>query len=333
MTGQSKNGKAWLLASRKWLLSGMALGLVAQALSGIWSFSSWQCALALGLAVLFLFIAFYPRGSVQAAGLPTLPRVRRAWLSPRTLATVTAWRTIAAMFGVLTLMATGLHALHEVLLWRHGRLVEAQVINNERGSQVPIGGGAIEYAYRIGKVAYTGTVEVDQSRYHALRMGAFLPVTYLPGNPHIHRVGVVRGIEVAWNLLNTMLLISLAFLVLYDVLLAYERIARSQLRLVRTGVECIGVISHCKAVRRHDEVVAYQVHYSVKLPGGISSGTAVVLPVTGEPTMVGFPVRLFCDPNKLHNHLPIAAVRMAHFELPPLTPAPDGASLSRNRVE
>jgi hypothetical protein len=71
-----------------------------------------------------------------------------------------------------------------------GRMTEAQIITMQT-----VGGdgktGRVGYGFRVGETVVTGQRQVLRSLYPRIRMGDYLPVTYLPAQPHVHRLGRV----------------------------------------------------------------------------------------------------------------------------------------------
>ncbi|HLI49468.1 MAG TPA: DUF3592 domain-containing protein [Chthonomonas sp.] len=187
------------------------------------------------------------------------------------------------------------------LLWQlhqHGKLVQAQIINNEPGSAWKASNGRLLYAYRVGNVAYTGQIAVRPDTYMRFRLGTRLLVTYLPSLPSYSRVGKF-GQSAAFTAILSYWLFELLGLVYLSVpaLLWWQKVRREQY-LASYGVPKEGIITHSRRYRRWGKVV-YKVTYRYRADKEYE-GTALVKPPQRadssiEPLLVDFPIYIIYD--------------------------------------
>ena len=86
---------------------------------------------------------------------------------------------------------SGLNRTSELLtLSSSGKRVNAQVIGCET---MPAGVriGYVHYAFNEGSGAIDNRLEVPVSMYSSFHIGQVVPVTYLPQDPHVERIGSV----------------------------------------------------------------------------------------------------------------------------------------------
>jgi hypothetical protein len=237
--------------------------------------------------------------------------------------------SLAVVLGI-AIVSTGLVRINrEVALAREGRVARAQIINNEPGSAIPLAGGNLLYSFGYNGIAYTGWAHVNRLQYQRLRLGAYVPVTFLASEPGASHFGRITPAQTAWQIANTTLLTLLSAFLAGYIALGYERHYRRELNLALRGTEVVGTITHCRAIHRHGKPFGYRVHYRVGLDSSVSEGTATVLPVCGEPTLVGFPVAILVDANQPDYHRPVSALSsvqvispalLSNRAHPPLTP-------------
>jgi len=90
----------------------------------------------------------------------------------------------------------GLHGTGELLaLKTRGKFVNAQVIGQE---PMPAGErmGYVHYAFNEGTRAIDNRMPVPVMAYGQFTIGAAIPVTYLPEDPGVVRIGAVDGARV-----------------------------------------------------------------------------------------------------------------------------------------
>ncbi len=328
---QSSNTKRWLGALRT---VGLPLGagfVVSQVLSGVWGPASPACFGVLAIGTVLLVPAFLPRRTIRAK------RIKAAKLSAGRKANATlsaqvmhrASISLAVVLGIIIVSSGLVRINREVALARDGRVARAQIINNEPGSAVPLAGGNLLYSFGYNGVAYTGWAHVNRLQYQRLRLGAYVPVTFLAADPGASHFGRISPAQTAWQIANTTLLTLLSAFLAGYIALGYERHYRRELNLALRGTEVIGTITHCRAIHRHGKPFGYRVQYRIGLDSSVSEGTATVLPVCGEPTLVGFPVAVLVDANQPDYHRPVSALSsvqvtsptlLSNSAHPPLTP-------------
>jgi len=112
-----------------------------------------------------------------------------------TIARVMLWAVMIAWcsYGLWT----GWHRTGELLALRSsGKRVNAQVIGCEQmhaNERV----GFVHYAFNEGSRSIDSRLAVPISAYSTFHIGQAIPVTYLPQDPHIVRIGVVDSGTVA----------------------------------------------------------------------------------------------------------------------------------------
>jgi hypothetical protein len=102
---------------------------------------------------------------------------------------VVLWVTLIAWTGYG--LWSGWRRTDELIALRgSGKRVNAQVIGCE---VMPLGArmGYVHYAFNEGSRAIDNRLEVPVSMYSSFRIGQVVPVTYLPEEPHIVRIGNV----------------------------------------------------------------------------------------------------------------------------------------------
>src|SRR6185437_13971383 len=90
------------------------------------------------------------------------------------------------------------------------------------------------------------SADVSHGEYDQTRDGGPLTVTYLPGNPQIHRAGVVNKSGFDATLAEWSVGGSLAFLTLGGLLLRTEMVARRSRRLLQNGQAVMGIVTERK---------------------------------------------------------------------------------------
>lgn len=210
---------------------------------------------------------------------------------------------LAALFPAL------LRSMELIDLYKNGKSVSAQVINNEPGSPSPNGGGTLLYAYHIQNTAYTGKMDVPASTYARLRMGSVIPITYLPAYPAVHHIGrfhlqsfILELAEVIMIWVNVSLILPYIWLCLY---LFYNH----YISLAMYGRRLEGLISACRPIRRHGQITAYRLDYRFNTPAGSEySGSARTQITIGEPTLAGFPIILLWNGKEPPEALPVSTI-------------------------
>lgn len=206
------------------------------------------------------------------------------------------------------------------LLWqllRHGKRIQAQIINNEPGSSWKANAGKLLYAYRVGSTAYTGQITVDPEAYTRFRLGTRLLVTYLPSLPSYSRIGRF-GQSTAFEAIISYWLFECLGLVYLSVpaLLWWQRVRREQY-LVRHGVTKEGVITHSRRYRRWGQVI-YKITYRYRADKEYE-GTAFVKPPqradsSCEPLLVDFPIYIVYDRRYPWDSRPVLNINLVTTE-------------------
>lgn len=79
-----------------------------------------------------------------------------------------------------------------------GKFASAQVIGQEH---MPAGArmGYVHYAFNEGTRSIDNKMPVPVAAYREFTIGKSIPVTYLPEEPHVVRIGAVNGARVGWS--------------------------------------------------------------------------------------------------------------------------------------
>ncbi len=215
---------------------------------------------------------------------------------------------IGAVFSVPRLSA--LEALK-----RSGRIVDAVIISKQPVSELrgaPT--GQVYYSFRVENRTVSGHFKASREDYPRLGTGGILPVTYLPGKPYVHLLGVLDTGSWVRHLCSILLLLSIGMVGLIAPILSIEMALRAQLSLARAGEAITGTIVGCTPCQRRGRCVGYQVRYEFALPSGVRLGGRARIPyLRGEPTLVGFPITVLVDPVHTWRHAPLAALTRVRF--------------------
>ena len=95
-------------------------------------------------------------------------------------------------------------------LWqlnRLGKYVNAQVTGQEPRSNAEQR-IFVHYAFNDGSRAVDNRFAVPEPDLKQFPIGAAIPVTYLPGNPHLVRIGVVSGARVAITAISSLTFVA-----------------------------------------------------------------------------------------------------------------------------
>ncbi len=329
---QTRKSKRWIGALRA---VGFPLGagfVVSQVLSGVWGPASPVSFAILLFASALLIPVLLHRNPRRDRDLRPLQE-RNVKPTPTA---VLLHRTSVGLSIALTslVIVVGLIRVNrEVALWKLGRVARGQIINNEPASSVPIAGGSVLYSFGYHGTAYTGWAHVNRVEYKRLRLGTYVPITFLASDPAASHFGVISPAQSLWRIANTSLLSILsAFLIAY-LALGYERHFRRELNLAQKGTEVIGTITHCRAVHKRGQPFSYRVHYRVGLDNNVSEGMATVRPVCGEPTLVGFPVAILIDSSNPEFHRPVSSLMTVNITSPTLLSKRADPPLTPNLLE
>lgn len=237
--------------------------------------------------------------------------LRAARFRPR----VRAARAAAALLCFALIVAGGWAAQRRIVdlmaLVRNGRATDAQIFNMDHLRDLgDASSGQIYYAFRVSETrVVTGRYEASRETLQHLRIGRRLHVVYLPSHPNVYILGHLDPRVYAQNeALGVVGLFSFGALALLLPLLLLDNAMRRQLQLARQGVLMTGEITGCRPVSRWIGAFGFRVRYTLPLPSGdVAAGQALFPRHSGEPTLVGFPITLLCNPRRPQEHRPRAS--------------------------
>lgn len=90
---------------------------------------------------------------------------------------------------------------------RLGRFVNAQVTGQEPKANADQR-TFVHYAFNDGSRAIDNRFAVPETDLRQFPIGAAVPVTYLPGNPHLVRIGAVSGGRVAITAISSLVFVA-----------------------------------------------------------------------------------------------------------------------------
>ncbi len=330
---QNRISKRWIGTLRT---VGLPLGtgfVLSQVLSGVWGPASPASfgILVIGSAMLVpLMLPRYGRNdrNIKPSQARNVKPTRAAVMLHR------GSIGLAITLTCVIVLAGLVRINREVSLWKLGRVARGQIINNEPTSPVPIAGGNVLYSFSYQGTAFTGWAHVNRERYQQLRLGTFVPVTYIPSDPSASHFGLISPVKTKWRIANTALLTLLSAVLAGYLSLGFERHFRRELSLAQKGTEVIGTITHCRAIHKRGQPYSYRVHYRVGLENNnVTEGSATVRPVCGEPTLVGFPVAVLLDSSNPEFHRPVSSLSTVQITSPTLLSKRTNAPLTPNLLE
>lgn len=283
----------------------------------------------LGGALLFLWrepLALWISGLWWRRSYPSRPLSPLRKVKPRYFASLLS--VLLWLLSALYVLCTGWYVVQRTWvtyeLGRVGQSTVAQIINNEgEKSSAELGfaslgnRGAVLYAYRVGNIAYTGTMVAEGADRARMRFGTRLQVTYLPSHPQEHLVGRVTNSAVVLRILSYWVMELLGFVAFSFPALLWTQKVRRQQFLARYGLECEGVITRSRRLKRWGYAL-YKIGYRYRVNKEYEGVAAVrtfspgrFAPVEStEPLLKDFPIRLVYDPRYPWYSCPVMNLRL-----------------------
>ena len=221
-----------------------------------------------------------PQQSGQTAVEPELQgRTPRAVRDTRGTQKTRFWLWLLFLGVMVPLIMAARNDLGQMrTLLTHGRTATASVIDHHvtYGKHETY---TLDYIFEAEGDVISDSADVSHWEYQQTTDGGPLTITYLPGNPKIHRVGTVnrRGFDVSvagWVVGGT-----LAFLLLGGLLARMETFYRRARHLLRDGRAVGGVVTERKAKTaqgKYGPLTTYTLCYRFQTPSGERAGQDTV---------------------------------------------------------
>lgn len=135
----------------------------------------------------------------------------------------------------------------------------------------------LDYVFEAEGEVISDSAVVSHLEYQQTRDSGPLTITYLPGNPHVHRVGTVNRAGFEVTLAGWLVGGTLTFLLLGGLLAKAEMLFRRTRRLLRDGQAVIGVVTERKEKTyqgKYGPQTTYTLCYRFPTPQGEQAGQA-----------------------------------------------------------
>lgn len=169
----------------------------------------------------------------------------------------------------------------------------------------------LDYIFQAEGSVISDSADVSHWDYDQTRDGGPLTITYLPGNPKIHRVGLVnrRGFDVTvagWAVGG-----SVAFLLLGGLLLRTETLARRAKSLLQNGQAVVGAVTERREKTTQGKsgpLTTYTLCYCFPTPSGEQAGQSVVDTTLAQSCPPGAALTVLYDAQKPTRNQPYRAL-------------------------
>ena len=168
----------------------------------------------------------------------------------------------------------------------------------------------LQYQYTLDRVPYTGDESVSSNVYYNTPIGARLPITFLPENPAIHRVGQVTKERVDTSARNWIVGIGIACTLLALFLAYIETTSKKQLTMLQYGIATLGTVTG-KDARRSGKSTVYSVAYSFHADGSPVWKSMAVPYDVYEGLYPGMYFTVLYMPGNPKDNMPYKAIRSA----------------------